>query len=228
MAGPYGETWVYESIVGALPGVTLSDHAAVAVQFLAFEALVVALAAVYGLWNALLPGTVAVAVAAVGSAFMLDLGARLRDADVPGPYRRLLFGSSVEVVLGVLAYVALVTYLFVYDPRTDGSLLVDLLGQEPPVFAVSLLLLVLWDVCYRIGTGWWAAVVALWRTFRYEVDPQTARVLRAADRRTAAFGALQSALLPFLLDHPLLAGAVAGHVLATVAVAGLSARKLRS
>ncbi|MFB6218279.1 MAG: hypothetical protein ABEH77_03715 [Halobacteriaceae archaeon] len=228
MADRYGETWVYESIVGAVPGIELSNRAAVAVQFLLFEALMVAVAAGYGLWDALLPGTAAIGVAAVSSAFMLDLGGRLRGVDVPDPYRRLLFGSSVEVVLGLLAYAGLLTYLFVYDPRVGGGLLAGLLGPEPPLPAVYLLLLVLWDVCYRIGTGWWAAVVALWRSYAFEFDADTAAVLRSADRRNVAFALLQTGLLPFVADHPLLALAVAGHVLATVAVAGLSARKLRS
>ena len=153
---------------------------------------------------------------------MFRIGRAARAADAPAAYRRLLFGSSIEVVLGVLAYVALVTYLFVADTRSGGGLLVDLLGTQPPLPAVFVMLLVLWDLCYRIGTGWWAAVVALVRTVRYraEFDANTAANLRRADRETLAFGALQLGLVPFLVGHPPLLVALVGHAAAVTVVAG--------
>jgi len=215
----YGEAWVYESIVGAIPGVDVSDRTAVVVQFAGFEAVLLALAFAYDLTGTILPGTAAVAVAAAGSAFMLDIGRRARHPGVPVRYRRLLFASSIEVVLGVVAYVTLLTYLFVYDPRDGATLFAALLGERPPAVPAAFALLVLWDVCYRIGTGWWAAVVALWRSLTYAFDADTAGVLRAVDRRTLAFGAIQSVLLPFVWTHPPLVVAVAGHVAAVVLVA---------
>ncbi|MFB6111151.1 MAG: hypothetical protein ABEJ35_01300 [Halobacteriaceae archaeon] len=221
-AARYGETWVYESIVGAVPGLSLRPRTAVIVQFVVFEAVVLLLAASYDQWRAVPAGTVAVAVAAVGSAFMHDLGRRIRNVPVPYAYSRLLFGSSIEVVLGILAYAALLTYLFVVDPRTSGTLITDLLGPDPSILSVYLLLVVLWDVTYRIGTGWWAAVVSLWRTLRLDLDPRTANALRAADRRVLVFAAVQLALVPFLLGHPVLAIAVGGHVVAVFGVVGLS------
>mgnify|MGYP000061893247 CR=1 FL=1 len=214
----YGEAWVYESIVGAIPGVDVADRTAVAVQFVGFEAVLVALAFAYDLTETIVPGTAAVAVAAAGSAFMLSIGREARHEGVPVRYRRLLFASSIEVVLGVVAYVALLTYLFVYDPRDGATLFAALLGESPPLLPAAFALLVLWDVCYRIGTGWWAAVVALWRSLAYEFDAETAAVVRAVDRRTLAFGALQSVLLPFVWAHPPLAVAVGGHVAAVVLV----------
>jgi hypothetical protein len=225
----YGETWVYESIVGAVPGVDVADRTAVVLQFLGFEAVLLALAAVYDIPGAILPGTAAVVVAAAGSAFMLDIGRRAREPGVPVRYRRLLFASSIEVVLGVVAYVALLTYLFVYDPRDGAALFTALLGDQPPVLPAAFALLVLWDVCYRIGTGWWAAVVAFWRSVVYDFDADTAAVLRAVDRRTLAFGGIQAVLVPFVWTHPPLVVAVAGHVVAVVVVtiASLRVGKLR-
>ncbi|MCD2200584.1 hypothetical protein LPA44_11835 [Halobacterium sp. KA-4] len=215
----YGEAWVYESIVGAIPGVDVSDRTAVLVQFAGFEAVLLTLAFAYDLPGTVVPGTAAVVVAAAGSAFMLDIGRRARNPGVPVRYRRLLFASSIEVVLGVVAYVALLTYLFVYDPRDGATLFAALLGEQPPVLPAAFALLVLWDVCYRIGTGWWAAVVALWRSLAYDFDADTAAVVRAVDRRTLAFGALQTVMLPFVWTHPPLVVAVAGHVAAVVLVA---------
>lgn len=216
------QAWVYESIVDAIPLLSLSPRVAVTVQFVGFELALLVLAAVYDLWTAVPAGTVAILVAAVGSWFMHDLGRRIRAVSVPPAYRSLLFDSSIEVVLGVAAYAALLTYLFVLDPRSGGTLLEGLLGPDPPLLAVYLLLVVLWDVTYRIGTGWWAAVVSLWRTLRFDLDPTTVEALRRVDWRTMAFALIQVALLPFLSDHPILAIAVAGHVIAVLLVVGAS------
>jgi hypothetical protein len=219
----YGETWVYEGIIGALPGIDIPPGVALAVQFVVFEVAILVLAWVYGLWTAAIAGTVAVVVATLGSAEMLRIARRTREADVPDAYRRLLFGSNVEVVLSVLAYIALVTHLFVYDPATGREPLVGtLFGPEPPVLVVYLTLLVLWDVCYRIGTGWWASVVALWRSVRFQFDGETRRQLLRADLETLGFGVTQLALVPFVLGQPVLLAAVVGHVVAVSAVTGFA------
>jgi hypothetical protein len=218
----YGETWVYESIVGALPGIDVSRPFAVGLQLVVFEVGVLLLAWYYDLWAAAVAGTAAVVVAAAGSVEMLRIGSLARSVDAPESYRRLLFGSSIEVVLAVLAYVALVTHLFVFDPRSGTPLVETLFGPEPPVAVVYLTLLVLWDLCYRIGTGWWASVVALWRSARFRFDPGTVRTLRRADLETMGFGFVQLLLVPFLLDHPVLLVALVGHVVAVTAVTGLS------
>lgn len=224
----YGETWAYESIIGALPGVELSVGGAIAIQLAVFEVSILALAWYYGLWGAAIAGTAAVVVAALGSVEMLRISAAARRTETPEPYRRLLFGSSIEVVLSVLAFVALVTHLFVFDPRGDTPLVESLFGSDPPVLAVYVTLLVLWDLCYRIGTGWWASIVGLWRSIRYRFDPETAAILRRADRETLLFGVVQLLLLPFLTEQPVLFAAISGHVLAVAAVSGTSLFLLRS
>jgi hypothetical protein len=229
----FGDTWVYESIVEAVPGIDVSERTALLLQFGGFQAAALVLAAVYDLWAAVPAATAAVGVATAGSLLMQRMAARIRRAGAPEAYRRALLGSSIEVVLGLLAFLLLVTYLFVVDPRglsvagvplrsADRPLLESLFGPRPPAAAVYLALLVLWDVCYRIGTGWWAAVVAAWRSVRYDFDAGTARELRGVDRLNLGFGVLQLALLPFLWDHPLLFVAVAGHVVAVLAVGGLA------
>jgi hypothetical protein len=217
----FGETWVYESIVGALPGITVSSRLAVAIQLGLFEAAVLLAAWYYGYWEAALAGTAAVVVAAVGSVEMLRISARVRRVEVPEAYRRLLFGSSIEVVLAVLAFVALVTHLFAFE--AGESLLTALFGPAPPVAVVYLTLLVLWDVCYRIGTAWWASVTSLWRSLRYRFDPETARELRRADLEIVAFGAVQLLLVPFVASQPVISTVILGHVAAVWVVSGLSA-----
>jgi hypothetical protein len=218
-APQYGETWVYESIVGALPGASLSSRAAVALQVTVFQVSLFVLAWLYDLWAVVPAGTAAIGVAAVGSVLMLRFSAATRRLDLPSAYQRFLFSSGIEVVLGVLAFVAFVTHVFVFDPRTGGpTLLTALFGPEPPVVVVYLMLLVLWDLCYRIGTSWWAAVVAAWRSYRYTFDPETAAALRRTDTNNIAFGLIQVVLLPFLTEQPVLFAAVTGHVVAVTVV----------
>lgn len=217
----FGETWVYESIVTALPGIDLSRPVAITIQIGFFEVGLVLAAWYYDLWSAVIPGTAAVLVAAIGSVEMLRISTLVRDQAMPETYRRLLFGSSVEVVLGVLAFIAIVTHLFVFD---DQRLITRLMGPQPPIAVVYLLLLILWDVCYRIGTGWWTSVTALWRSWRYyaQFDARTARALRRADIENVTFGALQLLLLLFLPQQPVLATALVAHVAAVSVVTGAS------
>ncbi|WP_066412803.1 DUF7530 family protein [Halorubrum aethiopicum] len=214
MSRSYGETWVYESLVGGIPGLAIPRRVAVAVQFLLFEVAVLVLGWYYGLWNAVLAGTIAVLVAAVGSVEMHRLGANNRLLSTPPEHKRLLFGSSIEIVLGVLAFIALVTYLFVWD----GALLERLFGASPPAPVVYVTLLVLWDLTYRIGTSWWSAVVALWRAVHVDLSPEDAAIAQRLDAENVAFSAVQLALTPFLLEEPILLGAVVGHVLAVAVV----------
>jgi hypothetical protein len=224
----FGETWVYESIVGALPGIDLTDGEAIALQLGLFQVFVLFFAWAYDLWEAVVPGTIAVGVAAVGSVVMLRMGRTTRETNLPDAYTRLLFGSSIEVVLGVLAFVALVTHLFVYDAQQGPpTLFTALFGSDPPVVVVYLTLLVLWDLCYRIGTSWWAAIVSLWGSWRYTVDPATARTLRVADGWNVVFGVAQLALVPFILDQRVLLLAVSGHVVAVTVVSTVAAVTVR-
>lgn len=227
MEPDYGETWAYESIIGALPGIDLSPSEAIAIQLVVFEVAVLGLAWYYDLRAAAIAGTAAVVVAALGSAEMLRISAAARRPETPEPYRRLLFGSSIEVVLSVLAFVALVTHLFVFDLRSPEPLVDTLFGSEPPTLAVYLTLLILWDLCYRIGTGWWASIVGLWRSMRYRFDAETASILRRADREAVVFGLLQLPLLPFLTEQPVLFAALSAHVLAVLVVSGASLVLLR-
>ncbi|ALG82996.1 DUF7530 family protein [Halanaeroarchaeum sulfurireducens] len=210
----YGETWVFECIVGAIPGVDISDRAALLVQFFLFEAFIVAIAATYDRWGAVLPGTAAILVATAGSAFMLDIGNRIRSVTVPRTYRQLLFSTSLEVVFGVVGYAAVLTILFVYQPRHGPTLLESVLGPQVPLVAAFLFFLILWDIAYRIGTGWWIALLAIWRAFELDPDAAVADELRAIDYRAAVFALLQLTLLPFVWDYRLLATGLVGHVLA--------------
>jgi len=219
----YGETWVYEGIIGAIPGLSLSPRTALTLQFVAFECAVLLLGWVYDLPGPAFAGTVAVLVATVGSAALLRIAGQVRREPVPEAYQRLLFGSNIEVVLAVFAFCALITHLFVLDSRlAETTLLESLFGETPPAPAIFLTLLILWDVCYRIGAGWWASVAALYRSVAFRFEPRLSHTLRRIDVETAGFGLLQLAFVPFLADQPVLFAAVVGHVIAVLIVTSLS------
>ncbi|MBV0924430.1 hypothetical protein KTS45_09470 [Halomicroarcula limicola] len=224
----YGETWVYESIVKALPGIDIPTWAALAIQLVVFEVAVVAMAWYYDVWNAAVAATAVIFVATVGSIEMLRISTLVRRIDVPPTYSALLFSSNMEVVLSVLAYIAMLTHLFVFDPQvSETPLVTTLFGPEPPVLVVYLTLLILWDVCYRIGTGWWASITGLWRSLRFRFEPETARVFQRADVETWGFGVLQLVLLPFVLDQPVLLASLLAHVAAVTVVTAVSVTLLQ-
>lgn len=222
--------WTFESIIRSVPGINVSRYLALAVQLLGFEAAVVLLAIWYDLPNAAVIGTVAVVVSFVGSVFMLGLSAAIRRANGPTPYRHLLFGSRMDILLGLIAFFLLLVYVFIYDPRTGGETLLNaVLGEQPPLVFAFVFLVIGWDVTYRIGVGWWASVVGFWRTYRFgmELSLESRARYRQIDAATTVFAASQLLFVPFLSGHPLLQIALVGHAVAVLLVSGASIILLR-
>lgn len=224
-----GERWVFEQLVGVLPGFGPRSRAAVALQVGLFEAGVLVLGWRYGLVDAAIAGTVAVLLAGLGSLVLLRLGTGHRRLDAPPRHADLLFASSAEVVLAVFGFVALVVHLFIVDPARGTSLVARLFGSPPPAPAVFLALLVLWDLCYRAATSWWVAFVSLQRATRAALDPESRTLARRLDseNRTlarrldatnAGFALAHLALAPFLLEDPFLLAALAVHVVGIVGI----------
>ena len=130
----FGETWVYESIISALPGIDIPNTLAIGIQLVFFETAVLAFAVWDNNGAIAIVGSAAVLLATLGSVEMLRISRLVRSRAVPTSYKRLLFGSKVETVLGVLVYVALITHLFVFEPQQSvRPLLHSLLGANPPI-----------------------------------------------------------------------------------------------
>jgi len=220
--------WAYVSLLSALPGISVSPRVALAIQFLVFEAAAIALGAWYGQWAVVPLATAGVVVSTLGSALMVSLNGRIQRLSPPQVYRRTLFHSSIDVVMGVVAFVAFLTYVLVAARASDASPFVTLLGEELPPLAIGLALLIAWDVCYRIGTAWWVSISGLWRTFglSFEVTAELRRAYLEIEALTMGFAVLQLLLVPFLWPDRLLAMAVIGHVVAVLIVSGVTAALL--
>lgn len=217
-------SWAYVSLVTVLPGLSLDPLLALGVQFVVFEAGAIGLAAWYGLWQALPIATAAIALSTLGSAMMVSLSDRINALEPPEPYRRILFDSSVDVVMGVVAFIALATYLLV-DARGPGMELFErVLGVSLPALAVYFTLLVAWDLAYRIGTSWWVSVTGLWRSVAFgdRFDGAAAAGYVRTDLLTMGFAGLQLVLVPLLWPDVFLVVVVLGHVGAVFVVSGLA------
>lgn len=221
--------WVYESVIRSLPGINTSRRVALGVQLLGFETAILLLAWYHDLPSAAIAGTVGVLVAVAGSVFMLGLSGTVRQTDASSAYERVLFGSRIELLLGLVAFILLVVYVFVFDPRQPGPGLVSgLLGERPPLLFSFVLLMLAWDVAYRIGVGWWASVVGFWGSVRFggELGPATLARFRRIHLLIIGFGLVQLLLVPVLAGHPLLQFAVVGHTVAVTLVSGTAVVRL--
>lgn len=228
---PLGQSeWIFESLIRVVPGINGSRRRALLAQFVGFELAVLGLAWYHGLAWAGIVGTVGVIVSVAGSVCMLRLAAIGRETSVSERYRTVLFASNVELVLGLLAFLLLLVYVFVIDPTNPGESLLEAVAGSPPAPSLTFLfLLIAWDVTYRIGVGWVASLLGCWQTIRNRHS------FSVADRRrfhqtatdTIGFAGVQVFLLPVLSGHPLLQLAIAGHVLAVITVSGLSLLLLR-
>lgn len=227
---PGTREWVYESIIRSVPFVNTSRRVALAVQFLGFELAVLLLGWYHGLPRAAIAGTIGVVVSVAGSVFMLRLSTNFRRETEPRQYLDLLLDSGIELVLGLVSFILLIVYAFVYNPQRGGPQLVtDLLGAQPPLLFVTVLLFIGWDVAYRIGVGWWACVTGFWRTVRFGdgLSRETRRRFARLDALTIVFASLQLIVVPVLSGHLILQAAVLGHVVAVGGVSGVSIALLR-
>lgn len=213
--------WAYVSLVSALPGVTPDPRLALAVQFLCFEGVAIGLAAWYERWGALPFATSAILVATLGSGLMVVLSERVLELDPPDPYRRILFESSLDVVMGLIAFIALLSHLLA---NGQGALLRRLLGDPLPAPAVFFALFLAWDLSYRIGTAWLASITGFWRSISFgrALEPAARRAYVRTDLLTMSFAGLQLLLVPLLWPDRVLAGLVVGHVVAVALVSSVA------
>ncbi len=216
--------WAYISLISALPGLSTNDRSAIIVQFCAFEGVALLLAVTYNLWQLLPFATTAIVVSTFGSYLMVNLSDRIQSHNPPDSYQRILFDSSIDIVMGLVAFIALLTYLLI-DAQAPGPGLLDrLFGNPAPPLAVFFALFVAWDLTYRIGIGWWTSITGLWRTITLRTkDPgPTNNTYTRADFYTMIFAGSQLLLVPFLWSDRLLAWLLLGHIFAVFTVSSFA------
>lgn len=219
-----GGGWAYLSLAALVPRRFDDPTTALVAQFVGFAGVALGLAAWFDRWELLPLAAVAILVSTTGSALMVALNARIRELDPPTAYRRLLFEAPLDVVMGLVAFIAFLTYLLVGAHESSPGSLAARLGEPLPALAVGFSLVLAWDVCYRIGTAWWASVTGLWRTvvFRRGLDRSTRSAYVRTELLIAGFAGLQLLLVPFLWADRPLAVLVLGHVGAVVIVTTVS------
>lgn len=216
--------WAYVSLVSAVPGLSPDNRSAITVQFAVFEGTALILAAIYDLWELLPLATTAIIISTLGSYLMVDLSDRIHSLNPSKTYRRLLFDSSLDILMGLVAFITLLTYLIIDVSSPGNGLLERLVGDPLPPSVVFFALFVAWDLTYRIGIGWWTSITGLWRTIilRTASTDQPINRYTRADLITILFAGLQLLLIPFLWSDRVLTFLILGHVLAVVVVSSLA------
>jgi hypothetical protein len=150
------------------------------------------------------------------------LSERIHSANPPDSYRRVVFDSSIDIVMGLIAFITVITYLLIDAYNPTNGFLARLFAGAPPAPVIFFALIIAWDLTYRIGIGWWTSITSLWRTVMVRTGQSRHYDYHYADLYTIAFAALQLLLLPFLWPDRFLSYLLIGHVAAVLIVSSLA------
>lgn len=194
--------WLYEHVVERVPWLRrLPSRTSVLLQLLLMEALGLWLGRVFAVEPmALARGSLLILAVAIWSELLLTIAPRLRSPVVmtrdsaPGEgkegttqvlaaYRRWLFHPRhLEAVPGALMFAGF--WIMVALPVDGkGSVLEDMLGRSASPLLLLPIVLLTWDVRYRLGVGLWVSglsawrSVALWRVPRERAELGLGRIL---------------------------------------------------
>lgn len=213
--------WIYEEIVGRIPPFSLPSYQySILLQLLFLLILGLILGFAFDLrLISLLYGSLAILVAVSWSLLILQLGPTLRKFRAPlskdenellDQYKGILFHRKhYEALPGIAIFILFMLYLFHYGE----NLLEYWLGKSPSIILLLFVSLLIWDICYRMGLGIYASLLALWRSIRIkklaekrtelEHTPYTElRSLRRLDINNVFFGIISLLLIPlFQIDR---------------------------
>lgn len=241
--------WLYEHVLERAPGLSrLPARTSVLIQLLLMEAVGLVLGKVFRVEPmALARGSLLIVAVAAWSELLLVVAPRLRRmkvmtrdegamgrgkevAGILGVYGRWMFHPwHLEAAPGVLMFVGAWMMLVLWR-GAGASVLEQMLGRSPAILLLLPVVLLSWDVCYRLGVGLWVAglsawrSLALWRVMKHGGDPGhilrvlRLRWLRRMDRRMLLFPLTNGFVLLLLLPWAGLFYHLAGL---TVVTAGL-------
>ncbi|MFA4935662.1 MAG: pyridoxamine 5'-phosphate oxidase family protein [Candidatus Methanoperedens sp.] len=209
--------WIYEEIVGRIPPFSLVSYQySILMQLLFLLILGLIFGFIFNLESiSLFYGSLAILVAVSWSLLILQLGPTLRKFRAPlskdenellERYKGILFHRNhYEAIPGLAIFIQFMLYLFFYG----SDLVENWLGKNPHIILLLFVSLLIWDICYRMGLGIWASVLALWRSVRLkklaekrtelEHTPYTElRSLQKLDINNVFFGIISLLLIPLL------------------------------
>jgi nitroimidazol reductase NimA-like FMN-containing flavoprotein (pyridoxamine 5'-phosphate oxidase superfamily) len=234
--------WIYEEIVGRIPPFSLLSYQySILLQLLFLLVIGLTLGIVFNMKPmSLLYGSIGILVAVSWSLLILQLAPTLRKFRAPlskdenellERYKGILFHRKhFEALPGVAIFIPFMLHLFF-----SGSNLLEIwLGESPNIILLLFVSLLIWDICYRMGLGIWASVLALWRSIKLrkiaekraelEHTPYTElRYLQRLDINNVFFGIISLVLLPLIQTDTLLVTAVIGFMICITMINMVSA-----
>lgn len=103
-----------------------------------------------------------------------------REREIIDNYREMLWSPRrYELVLGICLYVAITAYLFGFGSK----FLVSWLGKDLNPILISITLVLLWDVSYRLGLGIWLTTISFIRSRRLRIASKLRKEMRYTPRR---------------------------------------------
>jgi hypothetical protein len=164
--------WIHEIILEKIPPFSwLPSGYSIMAQMIIMEIAGVTLGVFLSLpLLSMLLGTLAILVISLWSFLLTYSGSTIRRLEPPSDilekkvisdYRKTLFSRQhYELYLGSLILVSLIFYL----SFLNQNLVRYWLGEKLSLVPLLLVLLILWDVSYRLGVGLWSAVISFRRS----------------------------------------------------------------
>jgi len=225
-----GEKWAYEIILENVPPFKwLPSRFRVLSQLLLMEILGMTIALLYGLpVRSIIFGSLAILAVIASSMLAVRIAPRIRslrtpsaslERDVLDNYRVRIFSRNHhDVLLGLMIFTLVTLYLLTFG----NSNLSYWLGQEFPSSILLFVLLLLWDVSYRIGLGIWMSFLALYRSTQFlgasrrrlasgYTPYRELATLKRLDLNNVFFGLWPLSLLPLLSSDNILIFSVVGY-----------------
>ncbi|MFQ6061700.1 MAG: pyridoxamine 5'-phosphate oxidase family protein [Methanosarcinales archaeon] len=229
--------WVYEEIVSRIPPFSLLSYkSSILLQLLLLLFIGLFIGYIYHLDSiVLLYGSIGIFVAVLWSLLILQLGPTLRKFRAPlnqkenallEQYKKILFHKNhYEMIPGIIIFVLLMLYLYVFHQYfSRRSMMESWFGEHPSPILLIFVMILLWDICYRMGLGIWTTTLSMWRSLnlkkmaekRTELEhtPYTElKHLKKLDINNMFFGIISLLLLPIIQDDYLLVLSILAFVI---------------
>ncbi len=232
------EKWIYELIVERVPPFSYFNRE----NAVLLQLFIMLLAGVLISSLANLPaisavmGALTILVVVLWSRLTLVIAPMIRtfrpslsemEREIVERYRKLLFSRyRPEFIIGAGFFIPLILHLF-----RDMTLFQHYLRSN--IYVIFFALVLIWDVAYRAGIGFWVCIMNFVRSYRLlkasrmrEAMDYTflndLKMMKRIDRNSLSFGVAGFLLIPVIYPDPILTSAVMLYSLFLIALSGLS------